>query len=74
MQEAANDLVKTEEDEIGEEHEGERRNEDDIGEEGGPALMDEVGDKEEEEEGGAVVPPEEGVGEVAGVDCMGDML
>lgn len=70
MQEAANDLVKTEEDEIGDEHEGERRKEDDMGEEGGPALMDEVGDKEE----GAVVPPEEGVGEVAGVDCMGDML
>lgn len=65
MQEAANDLLKTEEDEIGEEHEGERRKEDGIGEEGGPALMDEVGDKEEE--GGAVVPPEEGVGEVAGV-------
>lgn len=64
MQEAANDLLKTEEDEIGEEHEGERRKEDDIGEEGGPALMDEVGDKDEE---GAVVPPEEGVGEVAGV-------
>lgn len=74
MQEAANDLVKTEEDEIGEEHEGELRKEEDIGEEGGPALMDEVGDKEEEEEEGAVVPPEEEVGEVAGVDCMGDML
>lgn len=67
MQEAANDLVKTEEDATGEEHREECEIED-----GGPALMDEVGDGEEEAE--AAVTPEEGVGEVAGVDCVGDML
>lgn len=63
MQEAASDLVKTEEDEIGEEHGGERRKE------GGPALTEEVGDKEEGGAGGGVGTPEQGVGEVVGVDC-----
>lgn len=70
MQDAASDLVKTEEDEIGEEHEGERRKEEDIGEEGGPALTEEVGDKEGGGAGGGVGTPEQGVGEVVGVDCM----
>lgn len=64
MQEAANDLVKTEDDEIGEEHEGERRKEEQTGEEGGPALMEEVG--------GGVGTPEQGVGEVVGVAGGGE--
>lgn len=71
MQEAAKDLVKTEEDEIGEEHEEERRKEDGMVEEGGPDLIDDVGDTEEEL---GVDTLEDGAGEVAGVDCRGDML
>lgn len=70
MQEAANDLVKTEDD-MEEEPEGERRKEDETGEEGGAALMEEVGDKAG---GGAVDTPEQGVGEVVGVGCTRDML
>ncbi len=61
IQEAAKDLVNAEE-VMGEEHGGDRREEDGVGEEGGPALMDE--DLPEEEDEG--VKAEEGVGKEVG--------
>lgn len=69
MQEAAKDLLNAEEEAVGEEHGGERRVGDSVGEEEGPALMD--GDfPEEEEESNAG----EGVGEEAGGALMEEPL
>lgn len=70
IQEAAKDLVNAEEEVMGEEHGGDRREEDGVGEEGGPALMDE--DLPEEEDEG--VKAEEGVGEEAGRACIEEPL
>lgn len=65
MQVAANDLVNAEEEAMGEEHVGERREGDGVGEEGGAALMD------EDLPG---VKAEEGVGEEPGGACMEEHL
>lgn len=70
MQEAAKDLVNAEEEAMGEEHGGEWREEDGVGEEGGPARIDE--DRPEEEEVG--VKAEKGEGEEGGGVCMEEPL
>lgn len=67
IQEAAKDLVNAEEEAIAEEHGGERREDGGVGEEGGPALIDE----DLPEEG---VNADEGVGERAGGDCTDEPL
>lgn len=67
IQEAAKDLVNAEEEVMGEEHGGERR---EGREEGGPALMEEDLSKEEDER----VKAEEGVGEEAGGACIEEPL
>lgn len=70
MQEAAKDLVKAEEEAIGEEQRGEWREDGGVGEEGGPALIDD--DRSEDEE--TSMKAEEGVGEEAGGACMEEAL
>lgn len=71
IQEAANDLLNADEDAVGEEHGGERREEGSVGEEEGPAFMDEdLPEEEEEEESNAG----EGVGEEAGGALMEEPL
>lgn len=70
IQEAAKDLVNAEVEATGEEHGGERREEDSVGEGGGPALLHEDLPKEGEEG----VKAEEGVGEGVWGACIREPL
>lgn len=72
IQEAAKDLVNAEEEVMGEEHGGERREEPGVGEEGGPALMNEDLPEEEEEDKG--VTAEDCVVEDSGGTCIEEPL